>query len=318
MAQIGQLDTNLVNFHEIDEYCKVNCSDPIESRVLRPSHFLGETITQILGLGQHYLPLPWQNRDCPVNFEFRPNELTVWAGTNGVGKSMLTSQLALMLSAQGESCCLASFEMTAHRAIARLVQQTVGKTEDVDKIKDAVSTMSRRLWIYDKVGRATSEEIQKLAHYVSSVHGVKHLFIDSLMMCVKGEDDYNGQKDFMEDLIQLVKELPIHVHLICHMRKDSDDIRGVGAKNCIKGSGAISDLAFNVIVLQRNIEKLDERGQINRVHDDEPDMLMNVTKQRNGDTGGNYIPLWWNGNFLSFCDNRSLICPIPNLLERPF
>lgn len=318
MAQIGRLDTNIIDFEEVEEYCRLNCSDPVESKVLKPSHFLSETITQILGLGQHYLPLPWQNHDRPVKFEFRPNELTIWAGTNGVGKSMITSQLALILSAQGESCCLASFEMTAERTVGRMVNQMIGETDQVEKIEEAVKTMSKGIWLYDKVGRATSEEIVKLAHFVSGVHGVKHLFIDSLMMCVKGEDDYNSQKDFMEVLVQLVKELPIHVHLVCHMRKDADDVVGIRAKNYIKGSGAISDLAFNIFTICRNMAKEDEKYSDNKQFEHEAEITLTITKQRNGDTNNNLIPLWWNEKFLSFCDNSNRICPKPNITETPF
>ena len=56
-------------------------------------------------------------------FEFRPAEVTVFAGTNGSGKSMLTGMIALSLIAQGQRVVIASFEMKPLRTLQRMVRR---------------------------------------------------------------------------------------------------------------------------------------------------------------------------------------------------
>ena len=55
-------------------------------------------------------------------FQFRPGEVTVWGGANGNGKSMVTGFVSLGLLAQGERCCIASFEMKPIRTLERMAR----------------------------------------------------------------------------------------------------------------------------------------------------------------------------------------------------
>ena len=60
---------------------------------------------------------PWQKlRDL---FSFRPNEVTVYAGQNGSGKSMITTMIALQLIAQKRNVLIASFEMKPTTTLQR-------------------------------------------------------------------------------------------------------------------------------------------------------------------------------------------------------
>lgn len=323
MAQIGQFDTNVLNYPELEEFSKNNPLNEVEAKVLPPSAFTPETIREILEGNDYGTPLPWkiQNGNHAGKyypFRFRMKEVTVWAGANGVGKSMLTSQIALWLSAQGESCCLASFEMAPEKTVARQVRQMVGRNKNIDTLEKAIHSLNSRIWIYNKVGRANEEELRLLCHYVSSVHGVKHLFIDSLMMTVANEDDYNGQKRMIEAATRWCQEFNMHIHFVCHMRKGSREAHQGDMKDFIKGSSSITDLAFNVFTMRPNFEKLEERDMAVRSHDEEEDISLYVSKQRNGSGWTGSIRLWFNNEFLSFCDNRNLICPTPNPTKTPF
>ena len=53
--------------------------------------------------------MPWTKTHG--EFSFRPGEVTVYAGANGHGKSLITGQIALYLVKQGAKVCIASFEM---------------------------------------------------------------------------------------------------------------------------------------------------------------------------------------------------------------
>jgi twinkle protein len=51
--------------------------------------------------------MPWSKT---INeFNFRPGEVTLYAGSNGGGKSLITGQIALGLIKQGEKVCIMSF-----------------------------------------------------------------------------------------------------------------------------------------------------------------------------------------------------------------
>ncbi len=68
-------------------------------------------------------------KEKAIDFEFRPGELTVLAGENGSGKSMLLGQIGLHLMAAGASLYIASFEMSPVRTIDRMITQTVCSRE---------------------------------------------------------------------------------------------------------------------------------------------------------------------------------------------
>ncbi len=53
--------------------------------------------------------MPWTKTHD--SFAYREGEVTVYAGSNGGGKSLITGQIALHLVKQNQSVCIASFEM---------------------------------------------------------------------------------------------------------------------------------------------------------------------------------------------------------------
>ena len=75
-----------------------------------------------------------------------------------------------------------------------------------------------------------------MARYCAKELGIKHVFIDSLMKCVRGEDDFNGQKDFVDELCSLARDNQIHIHLVHHIRKLSSEAE-TPDKTDVKGSG---------------------------------------------------------------------------------
>ena len=65
--------------------------------------------------------MPWQKlKDM---FSFRAGEVTVYAGQNGSGKSMITTMIALQLMAQKRNVLIASFEMKPTTTLQRMVRQ---------------------------------------------------------------------------------------------------------------------------------------------------------------------------------------------------
>lgn len=244
--------------------------------------------------------MPWSKTHGKISF--RPGEVSVWAGYNGSGKSLILGQVMLSAMAQGETCCIASMEMKPETTIARMCRQASGvNVPSTQFIGEYHEWLTEKLWMYVQQNTVKHQRILALARYcglgvVSSGRKVRinHLVIDSLMKCGIKVDDYNTQKDFIDNLCAIARDTGMHVHLVCHMRKGDSEFRP-GDKMDIKGAGEISDQADNVFLLSRNKEKEDEAVKPNPNPDKMtlPDAILACRKQRNGEWEGK-IALWFD------------------------
>ncbi|RUP35574.1 MAG: hypothetical protein EKK45_00785 [Curvibacter sp.] len=247
--------------------------------------------------------MPW--RKTHALLQFRPGEVTLWGGANGGGKSLVTGQIALSLCAQGERVCVASFEMKPIRTLERMGRQWSGQnpndpayagSEEAKRLMLDVYGQFRdwsdtRLWFYDQQGKVTASQVIAVARYCAKEKGITHFFIDSLMKCIDGEDDYNGQKAFVDELTAIARDYQIHIHLVHHIRKPADE----SYKPCkydYRGSGAITDQVDNVISVWRNKPKERDVAAGKQVKETDPDALLICDKNRNGEWEGQ-IALWF-------------------------
>ena len=248
--------------------------------------------------------MPWRKTHSMV--QFRPGEVTVWGGANGNGKSLVTGQVGLSLCAQGEKVCIASFEMKPAKTLERMGRQFSGfnpndpafagsdaaTQELLDVYRQFKEWTDGRLWLYDQQGTVTTRQVCAVVRYCAKERGITHFFVDSLMKCVSGEDDYNGQKQFVDELTSIARDNGIHVHLVHHIRKPTDESHKP-TKYDYKGSGAITDQVDNVISVWRNKAKEKKRDEDKQVDEKEPDALLICDKQRNGEWEGS-IGLWFD------------------------
>lgn len=248
--------------------------------------------------------MPWRKTHSMV--QFRPGEVTVWGGANGNGKSLVTGQVGLSLCAQGEKVCIASFEMKPGKTLERMGRQFsgfnpndpafAGSPEATQGLLDVYQQFKEwtdgRLWLYDQQGTVTTRQVCAVVRYCAKERGITHFFVDSLMKCVSGEDDYNGQKLFVDELTAIARDHGIHIHLVHHIRKPSDESHKP-SKYDYKGSGSITDQVDNVISVWRNKAKEKKRDEGKAIEDKEPDALLICDKQRNGEWEGS-IGLWFD------------------------
>jgi twinkle protein len=252
--------------------------------------------------------MPWPKTH--QGFGFRAGEVTLYAGGNGGGKSMVTGQIALHLIKQGQRVMIASFEMKPKRTLTRMLRQFAGENiynpMYVNKQQHLMDLVTRlqdfshgKLWLYDQQGTVTSQQVIAVARYSAVELGVQHIFIDSLMKCVSGEDDYNAQKMFVDELTSLARDHNVHIHLIHHIRKlASEEIQP--NKNDIKGSGAISDQVDNVLMVWRN-KKKEHQAQNGPVDPMIPDAMLMCEKQRNGEAE-DWYSLWYHKDSQQFVE----------------
>lgn len=247
--------------------------------------------------------LPWfKSKD---NFAFRQGEVSIWGGINGHGKSFITSHVALSLMAQGETVCIASFEMKPYKTMERMMRMYCGMNPfskefqnaegfaSLDQLYDEFGQWTDgRLWLYDQQGTTESRVVLGMASYCAKELGIKHIFIDNLAKCILNEDDYNAQKGFVDKLTAMARDENVHIHLVHHMRKGPKETDQLD-KNDFKGSGSIADQADNLFGIWRNKPKeLDvEANGTNAKKFSEPDVTLRIFKQRNFDGNSNGEPL---------------------------
>ena len=251
--------------------------------------------------------LPWTK--AQDSFDFRPGEVTLWAGQNGHGKSLVTSQIALSLIGQGDKVVIASFEVKPAMTLQRMARMYCGTNpfspeyqgnQGIAAIEEMYDEFTGwtdgRLWLYDQMGTTASEKVIGMARYCAKELGLQHIFIDNLAKCVKAEDDYNGQKDFVGEMCAIALDYGIHIHIVHHLKKPPKET-DLPDKNDIKGSGAIADQVDNIFTVWRNKGKEDARKAGSDKKNDEPDTLLMCRKQRHYEGNGEGEPsiaLWFN------------------------
>ncbi len=242
---------------------------------------------------------------CP-RFYFRESEVTIVNGVNGHGKSELVGQLTLAGMRQGYRAVIASMELKPEILLKRLTRQaSAAQKPSPDYIKAVFNWYADKLFLFNLTGTAKASKLLEIFLYANRRYGCKLFVIDSLLKCGIGEDDYNGQKLFVEKICDFVNETDSHVLLVTHPRKAENEATPTG-KMDVRGSGSITDLVDNVFVVWRNKnrERLIEKQQRGENLDDKeldiikkPGSLLISEKQREGEG--------WNGVIGMHFDTRS-------------
>lgn len=261
------------------------------------------------------VPMPWLSTQD--TFAFRPGEVTVWAGSNGGGKSLMTGQVAMGLIKAGQRVLIASFEMKPKMSVKRMLRQFAGKSLEFTHNQKTPEMQKREayfrfkkfaadnLWFYDQQGTVNAKQMAAVCRYAAIEMGMNHVFIDSLMKCVSGEDDYNAQKAFIDELTSIARDHDIHIHLVHHIRKLAND-EARPSKFDLRGSSSITDQVDNVLILWRNKAKEHAIQQGKDVDMTLPDAMLLCEKQRNGE-GEEWYSFWYSGDSQQFLDRQGAL-----------
>lgn len=248
--------------------------------------------------------LPWAK--CENTVILRPEEVSVWLGVNGHGKSQGMGQITLGAMAQGFRCCVASMEFKPVKWLKRMVRQAAALEHPTPAyVRHIAHWFHDKLWVFEATGTAKADEILEVFAYAARRYGVQFFLIDNLAKCGLAEDDYNGQKAFVDRLGDFAKDYSVHVALVHHMRKPKDE-NAPGSKMDAKGTGAITDMVDTVAVWWRNKPKEHavKAAQLKGVEPDpeyaeKPDGLLIFGKQRNGEEEPTYA-LWFDQPSMQF------------------
>lgn len=266
--------------------------------------FYQDTINAFYGREQSLFQSPWGALNH--NFQFREAELTLVNGVNGHGKTEVVGHIVVEALRQGVKACVASLELKPGILLKRLTRQaTCCKMPPLLEIEAAFNFYDDRLWLFGLTGTAKADRLLEIFHYARRRYGIQLFVIDSLMKCGIGDDDYNGQKAFVDALCDFKNKTNSHILLVTHSRKGDSEDKPTG-KMDVKGTGAITDLTDNLFIIWRN--KARERA-LQRIQAGEPPgekdqqllsgpaSVLMLEKQRNGEG--------WEGGVPLFLDEQS-------------
>ena len=280
MSSVIHLDTETLRKYEkiTDAERKVrSASDPEYLKEVMEYYLNGEKLKGI--------KLPdclGGNSILKDKFRFAAGELSLLAGINGAGKSLLASQLMNSAVDQGYRCLSISLEMSPRQQLARILRQcSLMATPSMDAALDFAKWSGESLWFYDQYGSVNPRTLFSIIRYAIDVHAVDFVLVDSLMTLSTASDDWNGQKDVICGLAGAARGLDTHVMLVAHARKGAS-VKDRLDKWSVAGSADLTNRADNVFLLGRTFE-LDPH---------QPDAYMSLCKARNFDGAEMDVDLW--------------------------
>lgn len=233
-------------------------------------------------------------------FKLRPGEVTLVHGYNSHGKTVLLSFLLAWLAAKlGRKALIASLEIPARKLLRNILRQVFGRPRAADEkeLRRWVEWQAQYFWAYAHVGQADLDRVLEVWRYGARRYGINYFVLDSLMMVAGLEgEDYDGQKAVMDKLLTFAATERVHVFLVAHDKKPDSrhpESKHYPGRYDVKGTGNLSDLAWNVLCIWRNKEKEEklatakelpendsDRAKIENTWRYKEDALLVVQKQR--------------------------------------
>ena len=301
MNIIDLKDIDLVNFRGNQESQNIKQL----SHVMDEIHTSFDTDQTITGT-----KLPWSKTHDSLRIQ--PQEVSIWAGLNGSGKSLVLGQIMLFAR---EPTLIISPEMPIVKQAIRLMRQASGTNQPTRDYRERIGKeLNEFLWFYESSENIITNTLLTVIKYAAMTLGIKQIVVDSLMKCgIKGSEKerWAGQEDFIESLQTIAKEYNIHIHVVHHLKK-GEDVYAPPTIWSIKGTGGIADLVDNAYGIHRNRKKENEM-RIAEMNGDQikieelrkqPDMTLLVLKQRYGECD-DPVALWFNPASLQFTGDNT-------------
>ena len=254
------------------EWEKYTLTDEDISSFVDPRSLVSKVSDVVNGRGSmDGATLPWNWLHDKVRL--KPGEVSLWAGINFHGKSTMLRQVALHLARSGHKVCCAFLEEVPEVSMAELAQLAlpdVDLRDSDDYIDIACNWAGGKLWLYNQTQMMSTQRVLALIAYAAKEKGCTHFILDSLMRTGLAQDDYEGQRVFVNQLTNYAMSLGVHIHLVHHIVKvDETQVPG---RQDIRGTGALTDNAAKCFIVWRNTKE--EKAF------DEPDGLLVVGKNR--------------------------------------
>lgn len=247
---------------------------------------------------------------------FLPGEVTLWTGYSFHGKSTLLNQLALESAIAGERVAIGSFEMRGELTCAKLAK-CLAFTDAIAPVLDhCLGWMGGKIWIYDVHGIITQAKLFELMLYSVMRHGVDQIVIDSLMKCDVSSEDYEGQRQLLNKIIDFAHSHEVHIHIVAHPKKSDDDKSAPDIMD-VHGGQAVSGQPDNIVSVWKNSKKADKREDGTLPGSEEikhPDSVAYIRKNR-ADGNRYKVNLWFRRHVFRFTDKLDMLEDKPSFRD---
>ena len=224
--------------------------------------------------------------------------------------SAVVSHIAGWLACRGVKTCVASMEFRTSLWLMKMNRQISGSPDVTEAFCRHINqTLAQHMYAFDVAGASKASRIMEVFAYARRRYQIELFVIDNLTKCGFADDDYPGQKKFVEELTDFARTTGTHVMVVAHMKKGETEDKPAGKFN-VKGSGGITDMADTLVEIWRNkpreraITAAKESGTLLDGHfADQADTRLLVLKQRA--TGIEpIINLWFDFPTTQFLSSR--------------
>ncbi len=198
----------------------------------------------------------------------RKGELVTITAGSGIGKSLMTREIAYHLLKSGRTIGYIALEESVKRTGLGLMSIEINKIlhfedheADDKEMKQAFDATlgTGRVYLYDHFGSTDSDNLLSKIRYLVRGCECDYIILDHLSIMVSGLEDGDERRaidNTMTKLRSLVEELGCGMLLVSHLRRPSGDKgheEGVQTSlSQLRGSAAIAQLSDMVIGLERN------------------------------------------------------------------
>lgn len=200
----------------------------------------------------------------------RPNELSIWTGETGGGKSTHAANIAYNLANDHHPVLIASFEMKPAMILRKMVQMETGspltelRKERLEKALTRISTLP--IYFLDAYGQIGLEELKNGIYYARRRYGIELATLDHLHFFLKYSGDHERQAidQALTNIKGWAMELGIHIILVVHPTKLTYDNKVVHL-NDLKGSSGLKQIPDNVLSIWRPRGEDDSKKPTNEI-----------------------------------------------------
>lgn len=210
----------------------------------------------------------------------REQELTLLTAGSGVGKSTVAREIAYHLVAEhglkvGNIFLEETYTKTATSYIAldnnvplpvlRVKPDSITPQQWEDSANKLLR--SEKLYFTDHFGSLASENLIDKCRYLVHACGVNFIVLDHISMVISGQESNNERKDIdllMTKLAAFVNESGVGVIAIVHLKRAQTGSYNEGkqiALSDLRGSGALEQLSWNVLAVERDQQDPENKNQ---------------------------------------------------------
>jgi replicative DNA helicase len=202
---------------------------------------------------------------------FRPNELTIFCGGTGTGKTQILAALSASLLKSRQNVFCAPVEV-GHTSFTKRVLSAFGGhdfsncdlSHDIplmNTLRSSQDYLLEHLFLSTHDNRVDVEEMVNTIEFMQNTQDVKVAVLDNLNFFLKASSSRDQNLAYDEAIhafVMAVKKINIHIILVMHPRKTDEG--KVLSEFDIKGSSTAVQEAANVLLFNRPNEKDLEDG----------------------------------------------------------